>query len=64
MKCFASRFVAILLKLLAALTACLGCSSQSAGPPPGEIHWQGSETGYKSSTAIDHHGKDGSAEGQ
>ena len=52
MKSVASRFFTIVLKLSAALAACIGCSDPGQ-PPPGQIRWRGPETGFKSNTAIE-----------
>jgi hypothetical protein len=56
MKSFASRFLAIVLKLSTALAACLGCSKQADAPKPRGIHWRGPETGYKGTTVIEPEG--------
>ncbi len=46
MKC-SSRFFGIALKLLAALAACVGCSSGGGvSYPEPEIHWKGQDSNY------------------
>jgi hypothetical protein len=52
MKCFASRFFSIVLKLSTALAACIGCSKPEA-PKPRQIRWRGPETGYSGTTIIE-----------
>ncbi|MGO9112093.1 MAG: hypothetical protein ACLP9L_22945 [Thermoguttaceae bacterium] len=54
MKLFASRFFGILLKLSAALAACIGCTAKhDETPKPRQIRWRGPETGYTGTTVID-----------
>ena len=50
MKCFASRFFSIVLKLSTALAACVGCSSKQADR---QIRWKGPETDYTGTTVIE-----------
>jgi hypothetical protein len=54
MKLFVSRFLALLLKLSAALAACIGCTAKhDDAPKPRQIRWRGPETGYTGTTVIE-----------
>ena len=52
MKRISSSILWAVAKLLAVLTAILGCSSKGVPDKPREIRWQGQETGYRGTTIV------------
>ena len=53
MKRSVSSFFNIVIKLSAALAACIGCTPKEANAPrPGEIRWRGSDTEYSGTTVV------------
>ena len=54
MKRTLSLVVEVLVKLAACMATCIGCSSK--GPPgekPREIRWEGQDSGYETTTAVE-----------
>jgi membrane-associated phospholipid phosphatase len=48
-----SSFFRIVITLVAALVALIGCSKQAEQPKPRKIHWEGPETGYHADSTPD-----------
>jgi hypothetical protein len=60
MRCFASRFFSVILKLSAALAACIGCSSKQADKEkPQPIHWSAASSDYTAETPLPPNNKEG-----
>ena len=53
MKCFVSSFFKSVIKLAAAMAACIGCTPKEADAPKSrEIRWRGSDTEYSGTTVV------------
>jgi hypothetical protein len=52
MKRISSSFLWAVAKLCAILAAILGCSSKAAPEKPRVIRWQGKDSGYENTTAV------------